>query len=175
MCSFLGGKNDVVSTESQTSRIIRTHWKCIVDNARENVTLLTGYLYSQSAITKEEEDMILENDKSRDKISSLLTCVERKGWLCLKELVNALNMDGMKPLHRLAKNIEQDMVQCGTFPLPFKPSRCIKASFYIPKNTFKPSRCIKASFYIPKNRLNYPTGLPIHGNFLNFLNHIQSS
>ena len=61
------------------------------------------------------------------------------------------------------------------FLYPFKPSRCFKASFYIPKNTFKPSRCIKASFYIPKNRLNFPTGLPIHGNFLYFLNQIQSS
>ena len=32
----------------------------------------------------------------------------------------------------------------------FRPS---EAKF----NLFKPSRCIKASFYIPENRLNFPT------------------
>ena len=29
--------------------------------------------------------------------------------------------------------------------------------FFLNITAFKPSRCIKASFYIPENRLNFPT------------------
>ena len=113
---FLGKKNGFIYEHdegNQTSLIIRKHRECIVDNAKENVPFLADHLYTQYAISKEEQALILENQETRDQIAALLTCVERKGWLCLKELVNAMN--GLQSLQDLAKTIEADMIRRSTF------------------------------------------------------------
>ena len=95
-----------------TAQIIRMMWKKLMDNLEHNIIILAGHLCQEGKITPNEEKNIIKlKNNSRDKTAELLQTVERKGWPCLVELVNA--MKTLEPLRDLTREMVIAMEQCG--------------------------------------------------------------
>ena len=101
--------------QGSASQVIRLMWKQLLDNMTDNVAMLAGHLYSKGKITLNEEHVIMAQTKTnpRDSAAELLMTVERKGWPCLVEFLNGLQMPELKPLHHLTSKMVITMQQCG--------------------------------------------------------------
>ena len=101
--------------QGSAKQVIRLMWKQLLDNMTDNVAMLAGHLYSKGKITLNEEHVVLAKTKTnpRDSAAELLMTVERKGWPCLVEFLNGLQMPELKPLHHLTSKMVITMQQCG--------------------------------------------------------------
>ena len=92
----------------------------LLQNMSSNVKILAAYLCAKDRINSDEQRSILSKETNRQKVLALLMCVQRKGWVCLQELSYGLKLPDLHPLHKLSRELDRQMKECGsliTFPL----------------------------------------------------------